>query len=194
LSLKANYSQLNKDFIKAVENFYEKKIYRRGGFVFVDYEKYKQIKPEFNYRGSIPKEVVDSDIVRDYMEACLVLGISTRASSALSRRCLQNIIEKNTNIKSVNLNKQIDSLIESQNLPSSITDLLHAAREIGNISVHPIKDLKSNEIIETDIEEAELILDIIESLFDYYYVMPAKNSERKNRLNKKLSDAGRDTV
>lgn len=197
LEIKAPKDTLDKEQVSLVEDFYDTKVNPKPSFSgpYQHLSKFKQIKPESTYRNPIPKEVTDLDVIQDYHEACLTLEISVRASAALSRRCLQSILEKNNpNLKSTQLNKQIEEVINTQNLPSSVTELLHAVREIGNISVHPIKNINSNAIIKTSLEEAELNLEVIESLFDYYYVMPAKNAERKNRLNQKLAQVGRKTV
>lgn len=196
VTIRKSKNELDKTWVKDIETFYNQKIKPEisvaGAYYYLG--RTKQIKPDYNYRNPIPKEVIDVELIRDYTEACLILNSSIRASAALSRRCLQNIIEKNITTKETQLNKQIDDLLSNGNLPSSINDLLHAVREIGNIAVHPIKDKVSNEIIETTPEEAELNLEVIEALFDYYYVLPAKNLERKNRFNAKLEKAGRKTV
>ena len=39
--------------------------------------------------------------------------------------------------------------------------------------------------------EAEWNLDVLEALFDFYYVQPAKHKKKKAALNKKLADAGK---
>ena len=39
--------------------------------------------------------------------------------------------------------------------------------------------------------EAEWNLDVLEALFDFYFVQPAIASRRKQDLNRKLQDAGR---
>jgi len=44
-------------------------------------------------RAPVPPEV-PPDIVEDYKEACLVLADSPKASAALSRRCLQNLLRR----------------------------------------------------------------------------------------------------
>lgn len=194
--IKAIESCIDKEHLKSLESYYpNKKIFTIRTETYSHFYKYRIIMPEYCNKKPIPKEVADTDIIQDYNEACLTLQTSIRASAALSRRCLQTILEKNNpNLKSDKLSKQVEEVIKTENLPSSITDLLHAVREIGNISVHPIKDINSGTIIETSLEEAEMNLEVIEALFDYYYVMPARNLERKNKLNQKLLKAGRKTV
>jgi hypothetical protein len=40
-------------------------------------------------------------------------------------------------------------------------------------------------------EEAEWNLDVLEQLFDLYFVLPARAKAKKEALNKKLTDAGK---
>ncbi len=39
--------------------------------------------------------------------------------------------------------------------------------------------------------ESEWCLDVLEALFDFYFVQPAKLAEKKTALNKKLGEAGK---
>lgn len=40
-------------------------------------------------------------------------------------------------------------------------------------------------IIDVEVGVAELCLEILEALFDYHFVLPAKNQKRRDDLNKK---------
>jgi hypothetical protein len=44
--------------------------------------------------------------------------------------------------------------------------------------------------VEVETGEAEWNLDVLESLFDFYFVAPAPGAAGKAALNKKLADAG----
>lgn len=58
-------------------------------------------------------------------------------------------------------------------LPSDIADGLHVLREFGNFAAHPLKDAATGMIVDVEPGEAEWMLDIIERLFDLYFVGPA---------------------
>ena len=64
-------------------------------------------------------------------------------------------------------------------------------RNIGNFATHPLKNTNSGEIIDVEPEEAEWNLEVLESLFDFYYVQPAISEARKTKLNEKLATAGK---
>jgi len=71
---------------------------------------------------------------------------------------------------------------------------LDAVRNIGNFAAHPMKSQSTGEIVPVEPGEAEWNLDVLESLFDFHFVAPAKTKARKDALNKKLKDAGKPPV
>jgi hypothetical protein len=125
----------------------------------------------------------------DFNEACLVLNLSPKASAALSRRNLQTILREQGNTTKKDLYDQIEEI--SPKLPSHISEGLHAVRNIGNFAAHPMKSTNSGEILEVEPGEAEWTLDVLESLFDFYFVQPELLVKRKSDLNKKLREAGK---
>jgi hypothetical protein len=44
------------------------------------------------------------------------------------------------------------------------------------------------------LEKQSGILDVLESLFDFYFVEPAKAAQRKAELNEKLKEPGKPTI
>jgi Domain of unknown function (DUF4145) len=141
-------------------------------------------------RAPVPPEVPPA-IAEDYKEACLVLSDSPKASAALSRRCLQNLLRQAGGVKPGNLNDEIQQVLDGGKLPSDIADNIDAIRVIGNFAAHPNKSNSTGEIVPVEPHEAEWNLDVIESLFDLYFVQPARAKARRDALNKKLQDAGK---
>ena len=148
------------------------------------------IWPKGTNRAPCPSEVPDY-IAEDYNEACLVLADSPKASAALSRRCLQNMLEDAAHVKHSDLSKEIKEVIEGGKLPSHLVEMIDAVRNIGNFAAHPLKSQSSGMIVPVEPEEAEWGLEVFEALFDFYYVQPAKNARRRESMNKKLTDAGK---
>jgi hypothetical protein len=96
--------------------------------------------------------------------------------------------------KKKDLFDQIEEVIASGTLPSHIADGLHAVRNIGNFAAHEIKSKVTGAIVDVEVGEAEWNLDVLESLFDFYFVEPMKAAKRKAQLNKKLRDAGKPEI
>lgn len=140
------------------------------------------------------EDAVPTTFKEDYEEACAALPISPKASAALSRRVLQAML-KDRGYESSNLANQIESVLNETSpnkvLPAAIKDTIDAVRNFGNFAAHPITDKTSLQIIEVDPNEAEWCLDIIETLFEHYYVRPAEASKKLDALNAKLSRAGK---
>ena len=148
------------------------------------------IWPKGVSRAPVPPEV-PLGIVEDYKEACLVLNDSPKASAALSRRCLQNLLRQVGGVKPGDLSGEIQQVLDSGNLPRDIADNIDAVRNIGNFAAHANKSKSTGEVVEVEPHEAEWNLDVLESLFDFYFVQPAKAKARRDALNKKLQDAGK---
>jgi len=151
------------------------------------------IYPRFPTRNAIPTEVPE-EVSKDYKEACAVLTVSAKASAALSRRCLQKILSDH-GYKAKNLSKQVDKVLNesdaSKALSPALVMTIDAIRNFGNFSAHPITDITTQQIIPVEPHEAEFCLEVVEEMFDHYYVRPALAAKRKAALNAKLATGGK---
>jgi hypothetical protein len=141
-------------------------------------------------RPPAPPEVPKA-LAEDYNEACVVLADSPKASAALSRRCLQHTLSDAKLSTMRDLNDAIKDALKSGRLPSHIAEDLDAVRNIGNFAAHPQKSQHSGEVLDFEPGEAEWNLDVLESLFDFVYVGPARSKAKRDNLNKKLQEAGK---
>ncbi len=139
----------------------------------------------------LPPPQVPREVAQDYREACLVLADSPKASAALSRRCLQDILREKAGVKSSSLFNEIQEVLNSGQLPSYLADDLDAVRNIGNFAAHPIKSQNTGEVLPVEPGEAEWNLDVVEALFDFYFVAPARAQARRDALNSKLREANK---
>jgi Domain of unknown function (DUF4145) len=121
-----------------------------------------------------------------FNEAALTLPDSPRASAALSRRCLQQLLRQEAKVPPGKLYDEIEHVLANRLLPSHLNDGLHGLRELGNMAAHPMKNSATGEVVEVEPGEAEWTLDILEGLFDFYFVEPAKTAARKTALDAKL--------
>jgi Domain of unknown function (DUF4145) len=93
--------------------------------------------------AQLPKPLAD-----DYLEACKVLPDSAKASAALSRRCLQNLLVERAGVAKKDLVDQIQEVLDSKQLPTRLADDLHVVRVVGNFAAHPVKSKSTGEIVE----------------------------------------------
>lgn len=152
-----------------------------------------QVNPRGSTRGPTPQKV-PAEIAVDYAEAAEVLPISAKASAALARRCLQNILHAHGYVGR-DLAKEIDLLLNEadpkKGIPESLRLTIDGIRNFGNFSAHPITDKTSLQIIDVEDHEAEWCLDTLDEMFEHFYVRPAQARTRKAALDAKLQAAGK---
>lgn len=125
------------------------------------------------------------------MEAADILTRSPKASAALARRCLDTLMDEQLNLPPGNrapLADKIDQALPA--LPAHIQEQIDAIRNIGNFGAH-LSRAVTGEIIDVDPGEAEWTLDILDELFDHYYVQPARIQQKRAAVNAKLAASGK---
>ncbi|MDP9895390.1 hypothetical protein J2W32_004488 [Variovorax boronicumulans] len=152
----------------------------------------KLVFPESPLRPAAPLEVPEA-LRADYDEAAKVLPHSAKASAALSRRCLQTLL-RDKGYKQHNLGNAIQALLDANTLPSGLAEIVDAIRNVGNFAAHAMKDTNTGAILDVEPAEAEWNLEVLEGLFDHFYVGPAKNAKRLQALNTKLNQGGKPAV
>lgn len=118
---------------------------------------------------------IPKPLIVDYEEACSIVEMSPKASATLSRRCLQGIIRDFWGIKKGRLVDEINALEEK--IDPITWQSIDAVRKIGNIGAHMEKDI--NIIIDVDPNEAKLLIQLIELLFEEWYI---HKFEREKKL------------
>jgi hypothetical protein len=121
---------------------------------------------------------IPAPILEDYREACLIKDLSPKASATLSRRCLQGIIRDYWGVKPARLVDEIKA-IQSQVDPLT-WDAIEAVRKIGNIGAHMENDI--NVIVAVDPSEAGLLIDLVETLLEEWYVARENRAKRMGSL------------
>jgi hypothetical protein len=121
---------------------------------------------------------IPAPIRTDYEEACLILTDSPKASATLSRRCLQGIIRDFWDISKDRLIDEIRDL--KGKVDGATWSAIDAVRSIGNIGAHMEKDI--NLIIDVDPGEAEVLIRLLETLFDDWYVTRHERDEQMQQI------------
>jgi len=129
-----------------------------------------------------PQAVPDA-FARDYYEACAIRDLSPKASATLSRRVLQSIIRDFCGVSGKTLFAEItalEKLSEDGALPKGVAtetiDAMHHIRQIGNIGAHMEAD--TNIIVDVEPEEAQALIELIEMLFEDWYVERAARQKK----------------
>jgi len=145
-----------------------------------------------------PARCINSIIPCEYRdafnEANSVLGLSPKASAALSRRLLQRILWDKYEIKKRNLSDEISDFLNLPDIPDDIKDEVDAIRQVGNFAAHPLKDTNTGEIVDVEPDEAGWLLEVLEELLDFTFVQACEKQKRKDRLNQKLKSFGKPSM
>ena len=127
-------------------------------------------------------DYVPGAVIADYKEACLIAALSPKASATLARRCLQGMIRDFWKVKPGRLIDEIAAIKE--HVDADAWEAIEAVRSVGNIGAHMENDI--DVIVDVEPEEAKLLIGLIESLVDEWYI---SRHERKSRFSR-LADVG----
>lgn len=115
---------------------------------------------------------VPATVKEDFEEALLCLSVNAvRGAAVLARRAVQNIC-KDKGASKEKLKDQVDELFTKNVITKDLQDWAHEVRYVGNDAAHP------NDT-EVKKEDAEEIIELLESLCEVLYVAPAKAANRK---------------
>ncbi|WP_234835920.1 DUF4145 domain-containing protein [Sinorhizobium meliloti] len=155
--------------------------YQNGSWRLGDVIEAWQLRPESV--SQVLPEYVPAPLREDYYESCLIRDKSPKASATLARRCLQGMIRdfcgisKNRLIDEI---KELKKLVENGNAPKGVEpetlDAIDAVRNIGNIGAHMERDI--DVIVDVDPGEAQALIELLEMLFDEWYVARHKRAQR----------------
>jgi hypothetical protein len=122
-------------------------------------------------------------IREDYAEACAIKDLSPKAAATLARRAVQGIIRNFWGITKARLIDEIralEAMVGSNGITQETVDNIDAVREVGNIGAHMEKDVDL--IIDVDPAEADLLIQLVESLIEDTYVERNRRQERRKAL------------
>lgn len=150
----------------------------------------KVVFPSLSSR-SITADEVPTAYKQHFNEAAAVLYLSPMASAAISRRTLQHLLRDKFEIKKRRLADEIEEFIHREGIPSFIAEAVDAVRNVGNFAAHPLKDTNTGEVVEVEPGEADWLLEVLESLYDFVFIQPTRLNARRERLNAKLEAIGK---
>jgi hypothetical protein len=173
---------LNEDCKKLTLIFgLNKRHWTNGGWQAGDIVQQWRLIPDMSAKPQpayIPRQLIE-----DYTQACRIRDLSPKASATLARRCLQGMIRNFCKITKKTLDQEIKALrvaIDDGTAPRGVTpesvDGIDDVRKVGNIGAHMESDV--NMIIDIEPGEAQMLIELIETLFDEWYVAQYKREQR----------------
>ncbi|MCW8057470.1 DUF4145 domain-containing protein [Agrobacterium tumefaciens] len=140
-----------------------------------------RLRPESS--SVVQPDYIPAALREDYYEACLIRDKSPKAAATLARRCLQGMIRDFCDISKSRLIdeiRELKRLVEDGDGPKGVEletiEAIDAVRDIGNIGAHMERDISV--IVEVDAGEAQALIELIEMLFQDWYVARHKRGQR----------------
>jgi len=128
-------------------------------------------------RDAIHTDHFPDAVERMYSEAVRALNAGAPVLAAGGLRATVEALCKDQQVPGRNLKEQIDSLVSKGLLAKPQADLLHEERFLGNSALH--------ELVPPERQDLDAGLEIIETLLNTIYVLPARAKAMRERRNKK---------
>jgi hypothetical protein len=132
-------------------------------------------------------EFIPEPLRCDYEEACAIRDLSPKASATITRRCIQGIIRdfcgitKGRLIDEINeLRRRVDAGQAPPGVQADTVGAIDHVRQIGNIGAHMEADI--NVIVDVDPDEAQVLIELAELLFEEWYVSREQRTQRIAKL------------
>ena len=142
-------------------------------------------------RAKPQPEYIPKNIREEYEEACKVADLSPKASAVLARKCLEAMIKDFCKIKgSKNLATMINEIenkaTDIQGITEESIEAIDHIRKQGNIAAH-IKQPTNELIDDISKEDADLLIELLEMLFQEWYIASYKRKEMLSEIKKRKS-------
>ncbi len=116
-----------------------------------------------------------SQVLEDYQEACLAVEFSPKVAAALARRCLSGMLRDFWRVQPGRLG---DEFRQIRGTADPLTwEAIESVRRTGMIGAR--MDVEGADILETEPGEAKMLIGLIETLIEDWYV---GREERRKRL------------
>lgn len=114
-------------------------------------------------------------VLEDYRESCLIVDSSPKLAAALSRRCLSEMIRDFWKVQPGSLGDEFRQIKGS--VDPLTWETIESVRQTGMIGAR--MDIEGAQIVDTEPGEAKLLIGLIETLVEDWYVA---REERRKRL------------
>jgi len=143
-------------------------------------------RPAASTRARLSDDV-PTDFAAEYHAACQVLFYSPEASAAISRRSLHRFLATHVHAGHGGLADQIRQAIIGPELPAYLKQALQKLTAVAGLEPDSAKSLRPEAMAPVEPGEAEWLLDVLQPLFDLYFVQPARMRRRQAALEEMLT-------
>jgi len=130
---------------------------------------------------------VPTDYSDDYHTAEQIIFFSPEASAALSRRSLHIFLATQVRAGHGGLADQIRQATLAPDLPAYLKQALSKLAAIAKLETDSPKSLHPEALSAVEPGEAEWLLDVLQSLYDLYFVEPARMQRKQDALEESVA-------
>ncbi len=123
-------------------------------------------------------EFVPEAVRKEYEQATGVKEISPDAAATLARRCLQAMVRDFWDVREKFLNEELEAA--RAKIDPDTWDAIETVRQTGLIGKHMEKAI--NLVLDSEPEEPDILLGLIEYLIDEWYIARRQRQERLSKL------------
>jgi hypothetical protein len=129
-------------------------------------------------------DAVPSHILEDYREACLIEELSPKIAAALARRCLSEMLRDYWIVQPGSLS---DEFRQIKSTTDPLTwETIESVRKTGMIGAR--MENNGPEILDTEPGEAKLLINLIETLIQDWYVVREDRRKRLQEIRQLVGD------
>ena len=132
-------------------------------------------------------EDVPADFAAEYHAASQVIVYSAQASAAISRRALHRFLADQVHAGHGGLHDQIRQAVIAPDLPPYLKQALRKLAQIAKLEHDSAKSLRPEAVVSVEPGETEWLLDVLQALFDLYFVQPARMLRKQAVLDEKIA-------
>jgi hypothetical protein len=122
----------------------------------------------------------------EYHVASQIIFYSAEASAAISRRLLQRFLAAHVEAGGGGLADQISRAVLNPELPLYLKDALRTYARVAKLDSGYSKNLHPEALTPVEPGEAEWLLDVLQPLFELYFVQPARLRRTQSALEEQV--------
>ena len=130
---------------------------------------------------------VPLDYAGDYHAACQIYVHSPESTAALSRRLLQRLLADKAGAGDGGLVDQIRRSGLGPDMPAYLKQGLQMYSRLAKLDSEPGKSAHPEALAGVERAEAEWLLDVLQSMFDLYFVQPARLQRKQNSIEEMIA-------
>lgn len=129
---------------------------------------------------------VPVEFAAEYHTAARILAESPEASAAISRRLLHRFLAGHAGAGGGGLADQVRRAVESDEIPPYLRDALRTFSQVAGLVSDGNKSLHPEALTPPQPGEPEWLLDVLQALFELYFVQPARMRRRLDALEERI--------